>query len=157
MKYSVLLILASLLTLGANQLAVDPVEIEEWTVPWVSRLAIAAERGDSESSKPFMTLTVIAENLGDSRVTWGNGSSACQFDVIVDVDGTEHSISRICTADYVEHGLDPDEARIEELRWDGTILVAGELKALPPGAYPVRAVAGDAISPTISVNIEAIR
>ncbi len=120
-------------------------------------LTIAAERGDSESSKPFMTLTVIAENLGDSRVTWGNGSSACQFDLIVDVDGTEHSISRICTADYVEHGLDPDETRIEELRWDGTILVAGELKALPPGTYPVRAVAGDATSPTISVNIEAIR
>ena len=34
MKYAVLLILACLLTLGANQLAVDPVEIEEWTVPW---------------------------------------------------------------------------------------------------------------------------
>jgi hypothetical protein len=95
---------------------------------------------------------VMAVNHGDERVVWGTGSSSCQLGLVVlDADGERHSIDfRMCTADLVEHGLDPGESRTETFLWDGRILVDQEpwsslppLQALPAGQYRVFGVAGD--------------
>jgi hypothetical protein len=81
--------------------------------------------------------------LGDA-VVWGRGSSSCQLGATVQVGLQEHSIDfRACTLDLVPQGLGSGESRTEEWMWGGEVLVTNRVDRLPPGAYDVRAVAGD--------------
>jgi hypothetical protein len=105
-----------------------------------------------------LAVEVTAENRGDSRVTWGEGSSTCQLHLEVRLDGHDYlapAVPRICTADYVEMGLDPGQARTEVLSWAGYVL-RDSLELLLPGTYALRGAAGsDWKSPPIEVEIVA--
>ncbi len=99
---------------------------------------------------------VTAVNNGSQRISWGRGSSSCQFALFVRGDELDrHSITfKACTDDIVDQGLDPGEARTEVIRWDGQISVSGLMAPLSPGQYRVYAMAGnDYQSPAIPVTV----
>ncbi len=90
------------------------------------------------------TFVVSAENKGNSRITWGMGSSSCQLSLFAVADDIRHRIdSRVCTADFVEQGLNPGERRSETFQWDGHIPdIEGQPFLLPEGRYHVIGAAG---------------
>lgn len=99
---------------------------------------------------------VTVENNGTGRITWGMGSSSCQFSLFVIADDIRHPIEeRVCTADLVEQGLDPGESRSETFEWDGHIPdIEGQPFLLPEGKYQVIGTAGsESSSKPISVTV----
>jgi hypothetical protein len=96
--------------------------------------------GATKSPSEPVTLTVTAKNTGNTRACWGKGSSTCQLNALVRVDGHNYSvaISRTCTADYRDLCLDPGKTRTEHFVWSGH--VRGDV--LPAGVYRVRGAAG---------------
>jgi hypothetical protein len=101
-----------------------------------------AEQAVASPEAPAL-ITVTATNVGESRVTWGPGSSTCQLGLIVRVGGGDHhaTAERICTADTRTFVLEPGESRSEVLEWDGQAQVDGEVVRLEPGDYELRGVA----------------
>ena len=101
-------------------------------------------------------ISVTAENVGSTRISWGHGSSTCQLHVVARVDGRDYlapDITRICTADYVEMALDPGQGRTESFDWTGHI-ARDSLVMLPPGTYGIRGAAGDNWkSPPLSLQV----
>jgi hypothetical protein len=90
-----------------------------------------------------ITLTVTATNSGDAPVTWGEGSSSCQFSAIVLVGTDELPIGlRPCTMDLVPLTLGAGETRTESWEWRGDISPQGRLENLPSGEYRIQASAG---------------
>ncbi len=107
-------------------------------------LEISASAGLVSSTEP-VTLTVIATNRGSSRVTWGKGSSTCQLATVVRVEGKEYGapdLTKVCTTDLVEAGLDPGETRTEVFDWRGHATLPDTVRLLPPGKYGLRGAAG---------------
>ncbi|NIN98771.1 MAG: hypothetical protein GTN93_21200 [Anaerolineae bacterium] len=106
---------------------------------------ISASASVASPSDP-VTLTVTAENRGGSRVLWGKGSSTCQLTTVVRVEGREYpapDITKVCTADLVEAGLDPGETRTEVFHWRGHATLPDTFGVLLPGKYEVRGAAGN--------------
>ncbi len=105
---------------------------------------ISASASVVSPSEP-VTFTVTAENRGSSRVVWGKGSSTCQLTTVVQIEGREHTaldVTKWCTADLVEAGLDPGESRTEVFHWSGHVAWPDTFGVLPPGDYEVRGAAG---------------
>ena len=91
-----------------------------------------------------VTIRVTALNLGDS-VVWGRGSSSCQLGAVAQVGADERRIDfRACTEDLAPQGLGPDKSRSESWTWNAVVFTGNVVDTLPPGAYQIRAVAGDA-------------
>lgn len=113
--------------------------------------------GGPNPTAPEPTLTVTALNRSDARVVWGQGSSSCQLDAVVALSRTVWKravISRGCTDDLVEQGLDPGASRTEQLVWLGEVLGDGVPEYVPRGHYDVRATAGTvALSKAVSVEV----
>lgn len=116
--------------------------------------------GTVVSAIDTLEVSATAVNVGSERVVWGQGSSSCQFDLMVAVNGVRRRAAavRVCTADRTEHGLDPGESRTEILPWTGLVFdVDGEVERLPPGSYSVRAVAGSkGSSPEAAIEVAAL-
>lgn len=106
-------------------------------------------------------IEVTAQNTGDSRIQWGNGSSSCQLSLVVRVDGEDwRAIDRRgCTLDYAPQALGAGESRTETIPWGGEVLRKGSqgpVMRLEPGVYEVRGAAGDvASSAPVAVRVEA--
>lgn len=91
-----------------------------------------------------VTIRVTALNLGDS-VVWGRGSSSCQLGAVTQVGADERRIDfRACTEDLAPQGLGPGKSRSESWTWNAEVFTGNVVDTLPPGAYQIWAVAGDA-------------
>lgn len=121
------------------------------------RLEVAASGATFPQDGPF-GFSVTAENTGEDEVVWGRGSSSCQLDVRVRVDGRDQRFAaRLCTADLAPQRLGPGERRTEQLSFEGTYFDADSLALLPPGTYEFRGVAGDrARSAPVKVQIRVV-
>lgn len=109
-------------------------------------MRMTASAGNAVASPTLAaTVRVTATNVGDARVTWGPGSSTCQFHLFVRVDGSDlfASTPRPCTRDSRTLRLSPGEARTETLEWKGIVQRGNSLVPLEPGTYEVRATALD--------------
>lgn len=108
-------------------------------------------------SRPI-TLRVTARNVGSANVTWGSGSSTCQFALLVRVDGEDLDapVNRVCTMDLRTLSLGPGESRTEIMEWTGLVHRVREAPAvlLAPGTYELRAAAGRAaVSEPVLVEV----
>ena len=103
-------------------------------------------------------IQVKATNVGAARVTWGPGSSTCQFRLFVRVNGVDLLASAfngpICTADSRRLRLNPGESRTETLEWTGLVQNRSALVPLQPGVYELRAAAAGAEMRSDPVTIE---
>lgn len=106
------------------------------------RLTASADDAVVLPTEPAV-VRVTATNVGDARVTWGPGSSTCQFHLQVRVDGADlfAPSGRPCTADLRTLSLDPGESRTETLEWTGLVQRGDSVVPLDPGVYEVRAAA----------------
>ncbi|MEX0692721.1 MAG: hypothetical protein WEC54_03760 [Gemmatimonadales bacterium] len=104
-------------------------------------------------------ITVTAVNQSSRRVQWGEGSSGCQLDAVIRVDGRDYSVlaTRVCTADFGPHALEPGASRTETWTWEGEYLVGDDgLAPVPPGTYEFRGRAGhSATSTPVLVTVSA--
>lgn len=96
-----------------------------------------------------VTIIVTAENTGDDRVEWGEGSSSCQLRLLVRVDGEDLVApqSRACTDDLAPWTLGPGGSRTESFAWEGLVRRderGGPIERLAPGTYELRGAAGSA-------------
>ena len=105
---------------------------------------------------PF-TFGITARNDGDEPITWGQGSSSCQLEAFVRVDGQDYRFaSRVCTSDLAPQGLEPGASRTERLLFEGQYFDGTTPVPLPPGEYEFRGAAGDvARSRHVKVEIRA--
>jgi hypothetical protein len=119
-------------------------------------ITISASQSVASETDPT-TLTVSAENRGPVRIDWGMGSSSCQLEAVVRVDGIDLlviDVGRGCTDDLVPQGLEPGDSRSESWVWRGDAVRDGSMIALPAGTYEVRGLAGDlANSDPISIEV----
>lgn len=90
-------------------------------------------------------LTVTAENRGQFRVGWGEGSSSCQLKAVIRVEGSDFAAmpARICTMDFVKWELDAGESLTESWEWRGDYYDNLTVVVPAPGTYEVRGMAGD--------------
>jgi hypothetical protein len=120
------------------------------------QITISANDTVTSSSDP-VEFTVRIENLGKSRVVWGYANATCQLDAVIVIEcimlaGWECenpylALDRVCSDDPdIEQGLDPGESRSERFSWGGKIIEDGVIKALEPGKYEIRGVAGRRLS-----------
>ncbi len=119
------------------------------------QVTATADRSFASASDP-VTVRVTAENLGDSRSVWGHGSGSCQLALLVRVGATdlEAGSPRLCTMDYVEHGLDPGESRREVFVWSGEALRNRSVIQLDPGIYELFGAAGEHRSEPIQIFLQ---
>lgn len=119
------------------------------------RLTASADDAVASPAEPAI-VRVTATNVGDARVTWGPGSSTCQFHLLVRVDGTDvpASSGRACTMESSTLSLDPGESRTETLEWTGLVQRGTSVAPLGPGAYEVRAAAAGTAATSEPVVIE---
>lgn len=114
------------------------------------RMTASADDTVASLSNPA-TIRVTGTNVGDARVTWGPGSSTCQFHLFVRVDGADLFASgfngRACTADSRTLRLAPGESRTETLEWTGLVQRGNSVVPLEPGTYQVRATAREGSTP----------
>lgn len=118
------------------------------------QVTAAAEQAVASALNP-VRVTVTATNAGDSRAMWGRGSSTCQLRLLVRIGTTDFPalVPRPCTADLVDHALDPGESRTETLRWAGGVIRGDSLEVLEPGAYELRGAAGNVTSEPIHIEL----
>ena len=103
-------------------------------------------------------ITVTAVNQSSRRVQWGEGSSGCQLDAVIRVAGRDYSVlaTRVCTADFGPHALEPGASRTETWEWEGEYLTDDGLVPVPAGTYQFRGRAGQsATSPAVLVTVTA--
>ena len=116
------------------------------------RIAVSADDAVASPTDPA-AIRVTATNVGDGRVTWGPGSSTCQFHLFVRVDGADLFASafngRACTADSRTLRLAPRESRTETLEWTGLVQRGNSVVLLEPGTYEVRATAREGNTPIV--------
>ena len=102
-------------------------------------------------------ISVTAENHGNTRISWGEGSTTCQLHLVVRFHSVDHVapvIGRLCTSDMREMALDPGETETDVLPWTGYIY-RDSLLLLPPGKYEIRGAAGD-VAKSEPVEIEVV-
>lgn len=118
------------------------------------RLEIAADLRVVSGSRPIQ-VTVTAVNESRERVVWGQGSSSCQLELWVEMEGAEYrgDAGRICTADYGDQGLEPGGVRREVFEWAGEVLRGGAVERLEPGVYRLRGGAGEFRSEPLEVEV----
>lgn len=142
----------------------DPAEPrEEAMAPVDEALYVSIEAEATEVTLgERVRFDVSAENVGSSPVQWGPGSSSCQLELRVRVDGEDRfaavgpSGGGPCTMDLSVHTLEPGESRTETVSWDGRAQPEpGErLEELAPGTYEVRGFARPvATSEPISITV----
>jgi hypothetical protein len=76
----------------------------------------------------------------DDRVSYGNGSSNCQFYLLVIIDGEEHLayIPRECQKDSIIYYLNAAGANYtERFLWRGQVWDNGEVQDLDAGTYEI--------------------
>ena len=114
------------------------------------RMTASADDTIASVSNPAK-IRATGTNVGDARVTWGPGSSTCQFHLFVRVDGADLFASafngRACTADSRILGLAPGESRTEILEWTGLVQRGNSVVPLEAGTYEVRATAREGSTP----------
>lgn len=119
------------------------------------RMSASAADAVASSTHP-LAVRVTATNVGDARVTWGPGSSTCQFHLFVRVDGADLVASafhgRVCTLDLSTLSLAPGESRTETLEWTGLVQRGNTVVPLEPGSYEVRATARDAANRPVATS-----
>jgi hypothetical protein len=122
------------------------------------QVTATADRSVASASDP-VTVTVTAENLGDSRAVWGHGSGSCRLSLLVRVGATdlEAAPPRVCTMDYVEHGLDPGESRREVFVWSGEAVRDRSVIQLDPGIYELLGAAGEHRSEPIQIFLQGLQ
>jgi hypothetical protein len=118
------------------------------------RVEIAADLRVVAGSRPVQ-VTVTAFNDGQERVIWGQGSSSCQLELWVEVEGAEYrgDVGRMCTADYGDQGLEPGGMRREVFDWAGEVLRGGAVERLDPGVYRLRGGAGEFRSEPLEMEV----
>ena len=101
-----------------------------------------------------ITVTIRLENVGDTQIVWGAGSSGCRLWVRVLVDEIEYPADDLaCITDYIEYSLEPGGVDTTTLEWNGRILRDGEMQVLAAGSYDLIGLGGDYRSEPVTVNV----
>lgn len=92
------------------------------------------------------TVTVTAENNTNQTVNFSPGSGSCWLDLQIQDQNSGQFVDapvRMCTMDYRERSLEPNEQRTESIVWS----------EVPAGTYTVVGVAADSVSAPITIQV----
>jgi len=116
-------------------------------------------RPDTIAYGEGITITIDAQNSGDSPIEYGRGSSSCRLGAVVRVNDTDVPVSvhRACLKDLRPWILAPGERRQERLFWTGVVAAPDTTYPLRPGTYELRGAAGPFLSAPVEIEVRGPR